>query len=437
MRYLIISFTHKNKDIRIREKLSFSNTKKKKAFLERLQEFEHINESILLSTCNRVEMIVSVDSHEETKEYIISELSKVSGVAHSELASRADIYEDNGAIHHLFSVGASLDSLVVGETQIVGQLKNAFKFSLDMGFCSQKLSRAMHYAFRCAATVRASTDISKNPISVSSVAVSKAKDILGSIEDRVAVLIGTGEMSVLAGKHLITAGAKVVVVNRSFENAQELAQKLGERASAKAFSELKGLINKHTLLFCATGAPRPVVEEEIVETREYERYWFDIAVPRDIDCDIEGVHVYTVDDLEEIVAKNLSLREEQARVAYSIVGRSTMEFFKWLQTLSIDPIIKELRSKAKDCSLREIERSIKKGYIPAEYEESIQKILHCAFNSFLHAPTKKLKELAEKPESDTVVQSIQEIFEMDEESLKKLDIYRCEHHMIIEKIDKS
>jgi glutamyl-tRNA reductase len=114
-----------------------------------------------------------------------------------------------------------------------------------------------------------------------------------------------------------------------------------------------------------------------------------------------------------------------------------MEFFKWLQTLSIDPIIKELRSKAKDCSLREIERSIKKGYIPAEYEESIQKILHCAFNSFLHAPTKKLKELAEKPESDTVVQSIQEIFEMDEESLKKLDIYRCEHHMIIEKIDKS
>ena len=433
MHYLIISFTHKNTDIKIREKLSFSNEDKKRDFLKKLQDFKCVNESIVLSTCNRVEMIASVNSCDKTIEYMLTELSKVSGIPKSELESRADIYEDNGAIHHLFSVVASLDSLVIGETQIVGQLKDAFKFSTDEGFCSQKLSRAMHHAFRCAASVRSSTEISKNPISVSSVAVSKAKDILGSVENQVAILVGAGEMSALAGKHLITAGAKVIVVNRSLEKAQELAEELGEEATAQSFSDLRELLNTHTLLFSATGAPHSVITEDMVETRDFERYWFDIAVPRDIECDMEDVNVYAVDDLEEIVAKNLSLREEQAKVAFSIVGRSTMEFFKWLQTLSIDPIIKELRDKAKECSQKEIKRSVKKGYIPAEYEETVEKILHCAFNAFLHTPTKKLKELAEKPEADTVVQSIQEIFEMDEDSIKKLNMYKCDYHMNTDK----
>ena len=433
MHYLIISFTHKNTDIKLREKLSFSNEEKKRVFLEKLKDFEHVNESIILSTCNRVEMIASVRDCDKTADYMLSELASFANIDKSELESRADIYEDNGAIHHLFSVVASLDSLVIGETQIVGQLKDAFKFSTDEGFCSLKLSRAMHHAFRCAATVRASTDISKNPISVSSVAVSKAKDILGSVENHIAILVGAGEMSALAGKHLITAGAKVIVVNRNLEKAKELVEELGERAIAEPFSELKKLINTHTLLFSATGAPHSVITEDMVEVREFERYWFDIAVPRDIDCDIEDVNVFAVDDLEEIVAKNLSLREEQAKVAFSIVGRSTMEFFKWLQTLSIDPIIKELRDKAKECSQKEIKRSVKKGYIPEEYEETIEKILHCAFNAFLHTPTKKLKELAEKPESDTVVQSIQEIFEMDEDSIKKLNMYKCEYHTSMKK----
>lgn len=434
MHYLIISFTHKNTDISVREKLSFANDEIRRNFSEKLQQNQCINENIILSTCNRVEMITSVSSCDEAVACILKELSGFSGIAKEELESRADIYEDNGAIHHLFSVASSLDSLVIGETQIVGQLKDAFKFSAENGHCSQKLSRALHHTFRCAATVRASTDISKNPISVSSVAVSKAKDILGTLENRTAVLIGAGEMSALAGKHLVANGVNVIIVNRNIEKAQELAVELGEKATAQSYALLKELLNKHTLLFSATGAPHTVITNDMVEAREFERYWFDIAVPRDIDeCDIDGVNIYAVDDLEEIVAKNLSLREEQAKVAFSIVGRSTMEFFKWLQTLSIDPIIKELRNKAKECSIKEISRSVKKGYIPPEYEETVEKILHCAFNAFLHTPTKKLKELAEKPEADTLVQSIQEIFDMDEESIKKLNMYKCEYHMQMDK----
>jgi len=433
MNYLIMSFTHKNTDIEVREKLSFADEEKKRTFSQKLQELEYINESIILSTCNRVEIITSVSNCNKVIEYILDEMAVFSGVDRSILENRADIYEDNGAIHHLFAVTASLDSIVIGETQIVGQLKDAYRFSTDEGFCSQKLSRALHRAFKCAASVRASTDISKNPISVSSVSVSKAKEVFGGIENRTAVLVGAGEMSTLAGKHLITAGAEVIIVNRSLEKAENLAKELGEKASAKPFSDLRELLNTYTLLFSATGAADSIITEDMVETREFTRHWFDIAVPRDIDCDMEDVIVYAVDDLEDVVAKNLSSREEQAKVAFSIVGRSTMEFFKWLQTLSIDPIIKELRDKAKECSVKEVTRSVKKGYIPAEYEETVEKILHCAFNAFLHIPTKKLKELAEKPESDTIAQAIQEIFEIDKDSIKKLNMYKCDYHMSMEK----
>lgn len=434
MHYLTISFTHKNTDITIREKLSLADDDKRRNFSDKLKEHDSMNEIIILSTCNRVEMIASVTDCDNSIAYILEELSNISGVAKEDLESRADIYEDNGAIHHLFSVASSLDSVVIGETQIVGQLKDAFKFATDNGHCSQKLSRAMHHTFRCAAQVRASTDISKNPISVSSVAVSKAQEILGSVENKTAVLVGAGEMARLAGKHLVTHDANVIIVNRSLEKAQELANELGERATVQPYDKLRELLNKHTLLFSATGAPHTVITNDMVESREFERYWFDIAVPRDIDeCDLDDVNIYAVDDLEDVVAQNLSSREEQAKVAFSIVGKSTMEFFKWLQTLSIDPIIKELREKARDCSTKEINRSVKKGYIPAEYEETVEKILHCAFNAFLHTPTKKLKELAEKPEADTLVQSIQEIFEMDEDSIKKLNMYKCEYHMEMDK----
>jgi glutamyl-tRNA reductase len=168
----------------------------------------------------------------------------------------------------------------------------------------------------------------------------------------------------------------------------------------------------------------------MIEDVSFKRYFFDIAVPRDIEIDEnDKISVYAVDDLEEIVTANLALREQQAKIAYSIVGNSTVEFFKWLQTLSVDPIIKQLRDKAKECSLKEIERAIKKGNLPLEYKENVEKILHYAFNSFLHHPTKTLKEVAEKPEADTIVQSIQEVFDINEDVTKRINMYKCEYQM--------
>jgi len=430
MHYLTISFTHKNTDIKIREKLSFKSEEKMCHFMTTYKTCAAVNEVILLSTCNRVEIIASVTECQSGIVDAFALLSQVSSLSKAELEEHADIYEDNGAIHHLFTVCASLDSLVIGETQIAGQLKDAFKYAFENNYCGQKLGRAMHYAFRCAAEVRSRTDISKSPVSVSSVAVNKAKDLLGNLGGLTALVVGAGEMSQLAAKHLISNGVNIIIINRNLERAQELADELGELATIAPYSKLTEFINRYRIVFTATGAPHSVITDDMVEEREFSRYWFDIAVPRDIEVqEHKDLHVYAVDDLEEIVNRNMSLREEQAKIAYSIVGRSTMDFFKWLQSMCVDPIIKEIRDQAKECSLHEIEKAIKKGYIPEELQEQVAHIVHSAFNSFLHQPTKNLKEVAEKPEADTIVQAIQYIFNINEDQAKRMNLYKCEYQM--------
>ncbi len=430
MHYLTVSFTHKNTDITIREKLSLAGEEKRSLFQERLNQFEHTNESIILSTCNRVEILLSVTNCEDTISHVFLELSKISGVSKDELESRGDIYEDNSAIHHLFSVISSLDSLVIGETQIVGQLKDAYKFAYEKGFCDQKLSRAMHHAFKCAASVRNNTDISKSSISISSVAVSKAKEICGGLGGYTALVVGAGEMGRLAAKHLIASGVNVIILNRGVERAQKLVNELGEMATIAPYSKLEEYINRYRLLFTATGSPKTIIHKDMIENKEFDRYWFDIAIPRDIESiDMKNLHIYAIDDLKEVVNKNVAQREEQAKIAYSIISKSTMEFFKWLQTLCIDPIIKEMRNKAENCSLHEINRAIKKGYIDESQKKEIIKIIHHAFNGFLHTPTIKLKEIAEKPEADVIVQAVQYIFDINDDQAKKLNMYKCEYQM--------
>ncbi len=435
MHYLTVSFSYKNTNIQMREKLAFNDEEVLNDFYMKLLSHESINEAIILSTCNRVEIMTSVKECERSLEHIFKELSKLTGVAIDELEGRGDVYEDTGAIHHLFSVVSSLDSLVIGETQIVGQVKKAFLHSYENRFCGQKLSRTMHHAFRCAALVRNSTDISKNPISISSVAVAKAKEIFGgSLGGYSAIVVGAGEMAELAAKHLANAGVNLIIINRSLQKAKELAERIESDVNIEVqpFSDLKKFINRYRLLFSATGAPHTVITKDMVERVDFERHWFDIAVPRDIeDCNCENVNIYAVDDLEDIVNKNKAIREEQAKRAYSIVGKATRDFYKWLQTLAVDPMIKEIRKKAKECYLKELERAVKKGYLPSEYRKQVEKILQQSFNTFLHEPTINLKKIADNPKADTIVQSMQYLFSLNEDSgvEKRLDVYKCEYQI--------
>lgn len=435
MHYSVISFTHKNCDLVTRQRLALDTNEKKERFLKEILANNLINEAIVLSTCNRVEIIVSTKNHAKACEYLFTKISDYSGIEVAELEGRGDVFEDNGAIHHIFSVASSLDSLVVGETQIVGQLKDAFKFALERGFCSQKLSRVVHFAFKCSAEVRNKTGISKTPVSVASAAVAQAVEIFKDLTNQMAVVIGAGEMSVLAIKHLCSNGCSITLLNRDIEKAKELIAEIDGDIKVESLRELKRVINTHKLLFSATSASHYIITADMIKECDFERYWFDLAVPKDIEpavSSISGINVIEVDDLRGIVSKNIAFREEQAKEAYRIVGTYTIEFHKWLKTLSTDPIIKAVRNRAKESSLKEINKAISKGYIPKEYEDALKKVVHNSFNSFLHTPTTVLKNISKEPYADMVIESLKILFKIEDDvgkEFKMLNKYKCEEYI--------
>ncbi len=430
MQYVVVSYSHKNTDIEVREKLAFPDEEQKRKALTTLLNTEGISEAMLLSTCNRVEFLASTSIPSSALHAIFEILHLHSGLSIEELEGRADVYEDEGAVHHVFSVASSLDSLVVGETQIAGQLKDAFRFAFENGYCSQKISRLIHYAFKCAAEVRNTTEISKNPVSVAGAAVSQAKEVMGgNLGGFTGLVVGAGEMSEIVAKHLVANGCNVIIFNRSMENAKKIADAIEDHVDIEPFHALREYINRYRLLFSATGAPHPVITEDMVEPTSFERHWFDLAVPRDIeDIDDVSINIYAVDDLKEIVDSNMAMRKEQARKAYEIVGRYTIEFFKWLQTLMIDPLIKDVREQARRAAMAEIERAVKKGFIPPETQKNVEKLVHNAFNKFLHTPTKQLRDVAEQPRADTIIEAMKYIFKTDAE-VKMVDKYKCEFIM--------
>ncbi len=424
--YYCISFTHKNTDLSLRERLSFSDEAKKNEFLRLLSIHENIEECLVISTCNRVEIVAYVK--EACEEYIIKSLALLCNVDKESLVQKADIFEDSGAIHHLFSVASSLDSLVVGETQIAGQLKDAFAFALKNNFCAVHLSGAIHSAFKCAAKVRNETQISKNPISVASVAVAKAKELL-PLDGKSAIVIGAGEMGELAAKHLITAGARVIVLNRDMEKARILCERLGVLSECDSLNNLKKYLDEYELFFSATNAPNAIITNSLIDEVSHKRYFFDIAVPRDIYIsENEKISVFAVDDLEVVVRKNLALREQEARMAYGIIGRETAEFFRYLNDLALTPIIKAIRLQAKECANKQLQIALDKGYLKHSDEEEARKLIHQVFKAFLHTPTMNLKHLQGKMQSDTVINAMRYIFDL-ENNLEGLNQYTCEFNM--------
>jgi glutamyl-tRNA reductase len=437
MHYLIVSFSHKNTTIDIRERLSFGNDSEKISFIKStIEHSSSINEMVILSTCNRVEIIASVNSILDSTKSIIKALHKKSQIDINELDGRADIFEDSGAVHHLFSVSSSLDSMVIGETQITGQLKDAFRLSYENGFAKLKLPRVMHYAFKCAATVRNSTDISKNSVSVSSTAVLKAKELLGgSLGGFTAVVVGSGEMAQLLIKSLLSAKCNVIMLVRDISKGKEIAKLYSSDIVVKSIDNLESSLNRYRLLFSATSSKNPIITDTLISEVGFDRYWFDIAVPRDIDIEnsFNKLNIYSVDDLKDIVHKNISLREEQAKIAYAIVGQFSTEFFSWLNTLSIEPFIKELRVEANRIKNQKIDNSIKKGYIKNSDRENIDKLVDTIFNQFLHTPTNNLRKFSKDAESDLIIESMKRLFDISLDSNSDTffnDNYKCEKDLI-------
>lgn len=429
MYYQVVSFNHKKCDLIQREKLSFKDEDSKRVVLNRLVGFDFIYEAFIVSTCNRIEIVAATRDNFATYHAIIGIMSQNSNIEFSELISIAQRFDDEDAIKHIFSVVSSLDSLVIGESQITGQVKEAFKFSYDNGTSGKKLNRIISYAIKCAAEVRNQTNISANPISIASVAVAQASKLMGNdLNGMTGVVVGVGEMGRLAAKHLLRAGCDVVLLGRDMKKVQALAEELGENVKIDKFDKLSRYINRYRLVFSATSAPTTVITKDMIENFSLNRLWFDMAIPRDIeDIKLDNLDLYRIDDLKDIADENHSLRQEQALMASEIVDKYRDGFYTWLRTLSIEPLIKQMRKDVSFSIEKELNRAIKKGFVNKDCETNIRKMAQQMFNHYLHLPTQSLRQHSRDKDSNFSIESIEKMFNIDTDNVD-VKQYKDDHH---------
>jgi glutamyl-tRNA reductase len=429
MSYQVVSFNHKNCEQEFREKLAFSTDEEKRAILTKLTGFDFIEEAYIVSTCNRVEIVVATKDSFSSYHAVLGMLSLKSGLTFFELRNMDGRYDDAEAIRHIFAVTSSLESLVIGESQITGQVKDAYRFSFQNNTAGRKLNRVISYAIKCAAEVRNVTNISRYPLSIASVAVTQAHKIYGdNITGMSAVVIGAGEMGIIAIKNLLRLGCDIIILGRDRDKLKVIAKDLGEDVRFDTMENLHKYINKYRLIFSATSAKNSVIKSEMVESDNIDRVWFDMAIPRDIDdMSLNKLQLFRIDDLKSISKENYALKEEQANRARDIVDRYKVEFYRWLRTLSIEPVIKDMRLQAKDAIDKELTRAIDKRFVPKEYRDNMQKMAEQMFNRFLHNATQNLRECSSKSNSTKRVDAIKEIFniETNDKNVKK---YKKEHH---------
>ena len=412
--YFVVSFNYRNSDVALRSKLSKLN----------LEDFKNYKEVVLLKTCNRIEVIF--DKKRDLDELYENIFSKV--IDKKEF-SRAEIYEDLNAVEHMFKLASSLDSMVVGETQITGQLKDAFIEAYEKNYSSQNLTRLIHFSFKCAKKIRNQTKISNEPVSVASIAVKKAKEELNDLSGYSAVVIGVGDTARIVCKNLIKEGVNIILVNRTLENAFALKEELGDEVNIDVhpLEAVPKLVNNYRLLFSATSAPNVIIKSEYIKPKSFKRVWFDLAIPSDIEhIECEEIKIVKVDDLKEISENNLKKRKKELTEANVLVKKCVEEFEKYLQAVSVEPVIKFLQDKAKECSKRALKNAVKKHYIPEEMEEEVEKILHNAFKRFLHHPSLTLRKMSESAEVDIFISVIKRLFG---ENDLRMDINKCEYHM--------
>ena len=431
MYYQILSFNHNNCEQALREQMAFTDKQEMSTFLNELVEFKFIHEAFIVSTCNRVEIMVATSDNFSSYHTILGLLSKKSGIDFYRLKSSGRRYDDEDAIVHIFSVVSSLDSLVIGESQITGQVREAFRFSYENGTAGSRLNRVLSHALKCAAEVRNQTSISSRPLSIASVAVAQAHSIYGdNITGMRAIVVGTGEMGLIATKNLLRLGCDVLLLGRDIEKTEKIAEELGENVKAASVENLPKYLNRYRLLFSATSSKEPIIEPWMIENANLERLWFDMAIPKDIgNIELDNLRLFRIDDLKSISSRNYALKQEQAIKAKEIVLKHKDEYYTWIKALSIEPIIKGMRLQVEDAIDKELKRAIKKRYVPKEFEANMKKMAQQMFNRFLHDATQNLRQSSSQSDGSNKADAIREIFNIDIDDVNVQQYKENEHHV--------
>lgn len=419
MHYLIVGFNYKNASLELRESLNLACDNQRREFLSALIANHDFDEVMLPNTCNRIELISLVKDIHLAKELIFKVLSERSGLSIKALQEQADTYSDEAAVYHLFSVAASLDSLVVGETQIVGQLRNALKFAQVGAFSGKNLEKVLGASFKCAAKVRSTTHISSKPVSIASIAVLKAKEEFGSLASVNALVIGSGDMSRIACQHLLKQGARVTLINRTYQKALDIQKEVGS-IIVEPYENLEELLHSNELLLTATSSKEPIITPLMIKPQSFNRVWLDLAVPRDIaSVSEDNIEVVLVDDLADIAKNNIELRNSEAVSSYAIVGEKTKEFFSDTDENELEPLIKSIYLKAFDAVSKETQRATQKGFIPKEFESEAQKMGTQMMKRFLHSISDNMRDVSDTKSVQNMMSSLSYLLDIDETTKSK------------------
>lgn len=389
--------------------------------LPALRSIGGVEEVLYLSTCNRVEIIASVADEDQALKALKEFLARNGHLTEAEAQGCFYEYRGDEAVRHAFRVASSLDSMIMGEAQILGQMKDAYREALEKYATGVVLNRLMHCSFRAAKRVRSETGIAVNPVSVSHAAVELAKKIFGSLDGKKILLIGAGEMAELTGTQLVERGAQSVsIANRSLAQAELLAEKFhGEAVSLDA---LEKTLIEADIVISSTGSTAFIVTADMLKKIHHQRknrllFLIDIAVPRDIEPDaseLENVYLYNIDNLQDIVDENINARRKEAIKAEKIIDEEVERFINWQKELESVPTIVSLRNKAGEIVQAEMDKA--SGWmenLEKEDQEKIEGLVNSIVNKVLHAPVTVLKEESSDISSRDIVAAVRRLFRLD------------------------
>ena len=419
---ILIGLNHRTAPVEVREKLSFAGQKVEPVNL--FLEIPVVREVLFLSTCNRVELLMVSREPEAAVEMSKELWGRTNQIEPALFEPHLYYFRNEEAVRHLFRVAAGLDSMVLGEPQILGQLKDAYRRAAERRATGVILNRLLHKAFSVAKRIRSETGIGSHAVSVSYAAVELAKKIFGNLSDKQAMLIGAGEMAELAAQHLLNHGVKkIIVANRTLSRALELARQF--RGEAISLEEIEDYLLKVDIVISSTGAPHYILTADQVKRLMRPRklrpiFFIDIAVPRDIDPaanEIENVFLYDIDDLKAVVEENLAFRRKEALRAERIIEEEVLKFKHWLEQLKVYPTIVALRQKAEEIRRRELEKTLShlKTKLPPEDREALEVMTRSLVNKLLHDPIIYLKNRYHR-DGQQVVDFTRKLFNLDGEA---------------------
>ena len=422
MAIVLVGLNHKTAPVEVRERLAFTDEACAEG-LRALVDGQVVSEGLIVSTCNRVEVLAATAAERinEGRERIKEFLSNSRAVSREDFSNHLYSHEDDAAVRHVFRVASSLDSMVVGEPQVLGQVRRAYSVAVEAGTAGRILNRLVHQAFHVAKRVRTETGIAASAVSISYTAVELGRKIFGSLKDRTVLVVGAGEMAELSAKHLVGAGvSRVLVTNRTAVAAQQLAAKFG--GEAVDFSRLASHLAEADIVICSTGAGEYIITPKLAREalgirRSRPAFFIDISVPRNIDPavgQIPNLFIFDIDDLESVIASNIREREREAERAELIVESEVMQFQQSLRTLDIGPTLGALREKLQEIARAEMERQRQRlGPLTPEQERAVESLLMATVNKISHPIIYRLKSYHDAGEADDV-QAWRDIFGLEE-----------------------